>query len=534
MPVKTDSIKGGYVKLTTRQKLPLIITSVVLCAAIFGVFRGFSVPKEKEQTVTHLTYTYDGKFSHQALELPSSAKTATSNPKYFLILIDSIGVDYRYTLNTEVALSKITTTVEVTATVACQGFWGSWQKQIELLPVTPEKGEFTVSFPVNVTEIQEMVRSVSKELGIESGQPDVTIKAVVHTKAEAPSGIVEDDFSQTTLIRFSNVTLEWDKNLAQKSVGYAHGLRYEQQGNFNYSIKLKPNTVFPEETLTAPPPEPEPTLVRAKVDNLLKKETLRTLNETFAYKFESSKPLKQIEHDVTITATLGSETLVLVPATKYKEPSVSIPFTIDIPFCYAVVEDIKNKTGKSPLPAELKIDAKVHTLGQSEFGKVEENLVKSFALTFAEETINIPPEPPSTEPKSGKLEETTMVVNSGATTARMGTLGLLGMVLVAFAYSAWQFRELKRRHVTVIQVDEAIANNKYESIVVDVVTLPEVNGETLVTLASLPELTKTADLLMKPILRLKEPDRHIYSIVDGNTRYQYISQEPPVPPPTKE
>jgi hypothetical protein len=39
------------------------------------------------------------------------------------------------------------------------------------------------------------------------------------------------------------------------------------------------------------------------------------------------------------------------------------------------------------------------------------------------------------------------------------------------------------------------------------------------------ELTKTAEILARPMIHTKNGKEHIFYIIDGNTRYQYEAKE---------
>ena len=97
--------------------------------------------------------------------------------------------------------------------------------------------------------------------------------------------------------------------------------------------------------------------------------------------------------------------------------------------------------------------------------------------------------------------------------------------------------------------EEALrAKKKHKEVLADVDELPEAKArEVVIPLSSLDELVKAADTLLKPVLHKAEPEKHTYCVIDGATRYQYVSlrrkyvnllksQAPPEPkpPPTDE
>jgi len=53
----------------TRQIL-LVLTGLLFIGAIIGVVVGLSVPTEKKERVTHLTYEIEGNFDHQTFGKP--------------------------------------------------------------------------------------------------------------------------------------------------------------------------------------------------------------------------------------------------------------------------------------------------------------------------------------------------------------------------------------------------------------------------------------------------------------------------------
>ena len=123
------------------------------------------------------------------------------------------------------------------------------------------------------------------------------------------------------------------------------------------------------------------------------------------------------------------------------------------------------------------------------------------------------------------------------------------MTMMAFLYTIWRYWEFKHRRLSRIEADALQVRGKHQGLVVDVERLPAPvwNEETTVEVGSLDELIKTADAILKPVLRLAEPERHTYCVIDGMTRYQYVSLRSqyvslsklvpppqPKPPPTDE
>ena len=52
------------------RQILLVITGLLFIGAIIGVVAGFSVPTEKKEQVTHLTYEIESNFDHQTFGKP--------------------------------------------------------------------------------------------------------------------------------------------------------------------------------------------------------------------------------------------------------------------------------------------------------------------------------------------------------------------------------------------------------------------------------------------------------------------------------
>ena len=504
-----------------RRIVLLAVTSVLFIGAIIGTVAGFNVPTEREKHVTHLTYDIEGSFDHQTYEKPTSE--AKPSPKYFMKIIDSIEVQYSYQFLPAEPVTSVTEEVEISALVSIPRMW---EKEVILVPEAEKIGDFTISFPLLTDDFFNLAANITEEIGvIGTTTPELLLTASVHTVAKTKTGVLEDDFVQTTRVKLGGTILEWDRDLVLSEMRYAQGLRYEHQGNFNYAINLKDNILFGPLTMEPeiPPPPGEPGAL--KPEKSYDSETIDSIEGTFSYKFESSEGLSQVINEVEVTATLGKaegwqETFIVAPR-RQESGDFSVTFPLDVPLFYAIIKSIEKETDASASSHELIVTADVLTIAQSEFGPIDETLSQSLTVGLTPDKVVWPELTPET--KSGSIEETLVVSNPTARTVRIGSLGALGMIAMVLLYSIWSYREFKRKWISRIEADALQARSK-QDLVVDVETLPDIGSEeTVIKLGSLSELIKTADALLKPVLRLAEPERHIYCVIDGMTRYQYVS-----------
>ena len=515
-----------------RRQILLVITGLLFIGAIIGVVMGFSIPTEKEEQVTHLTWDLEGTFDHQAYGEPSPDKEL-SNPRYFNKIIDSIEVRFSYQFLPEEPATDVTEEMTITAVLDCR----DWQKEVELVPRQEKKGDFTISFPLDTAPLLQVAANISEELGVSRCSPDIILTATVHTVAQTAAGVLEDDFVQTARVKLSGPTLEWDRELALSQIGYTRGFRYEHRGNFSYAISLKPNILFGAITVepeTLPPGVP----VALKQEDSYDSETIDSIDGTFTYKFTSDGTLKNVVNEVEVTATLGKEgdwqeTFVLVPKSQQTD-DFSLTFPLDVPLFYAIIKSVEKETGISTFSHDLIVTTNVHTVAQSDFGPIDEALTQSLTVKLETNQVVWPEAAPET--KSGSIEETLTTSNPAAGTAKMGSLGALGVTAVIFLYTIWSYWEYRRRRISRLEADDIQVKGKHQDLVVDVEKLPDTTDEeTLIELGSLDELVKVAESLLKPVLRLAEPERHIYCVIDGMARYQYVSlAEEPIAPPSTE
>lgn len=515
-----------------RRKILLVVTGALFLGAIIGVVVGFSVPTEKKERVTHLTYELEGAFDHQAYGKPSPDEKE-SNPRYFNKIIDSIEVHFSYRFLPEEPATDVTEEVAITAVLDCR----DWKKEVELVPQQEKKGDFTISFPFDMAPLLQLADNISTELGASRAPPEIILKANVRTIAQTKSGTLEDDFVQTTRVKLSGPTLEWDRNLASSQIGYAKGIKYEHRGNFNYAINLKPNILFGPITIQPEIPPPGIPVALKQADSY-DSETVNSINGTFSYKFKSDETLREVINELELTAILDKgggqqETFVLVPKNQ-KTGDFSLTFPLDVPFFYALIKSTEKEIGTSVPSHDLLITADVRTVARSDFGPIDEALTQSLTVKLESDQIVWPETTPET--KSGSIEETLTVPNPAAGTAKIGSLGALGMTMVIFLYTLWSYWEYQRRRISKLEADALQVKSKHQDLVVDVEKLPETKDEeTMIELGSLDELVKVAEALLKPVLRLAEPERHVYCVIDGMARYQYVSlaEEPAIPPATE-
>jgi len=276
---------------------------------------------------------------------------------------------------------------------------------------------------------------------------------------------------------------------------------------------------------------------------------------TFYYKLASDRPVSQVATDVDITAVLQaselwSKTFPLLHAEKSGNFNVSFP--LDLVHYLESLETILAETGASAESYSLIIVADVHTVAETQFGPINEVFNQTLTTTLEKGTLEWNEELIKTQP--GSIKETRIVPNPNKylglslAGARNLAAAAAGVFFLFFLFSLVLYVRLEPLELFPLEKEAVRARKKHEDMIVDVKELPEAKGrEVVIPLNSLDELVKTADTLLKPVLHKAEPEKHTYCVIDGATRYQYVSlrhkyvsllksQAPPEPkpPPTDE
>lgn len=528
-----------------RRPTVLIITLVLLAASIVGVYRAFTLPTQVEEETTLLSYSHDGQFDYRVyvkpsylfgtapLELPAppeppepSPEIEQSNPKYPTEMIDTFKLTFSYSFEPDTPAAEVIQEVEVIAVLEKPEV-GS--EEIVLVSKTTETGDFTVGFSLDT---DDLVSSSS-----------ITINAYVVTMANTEPRPIFEDFTQTLTMLSEGSLLEVDRELTSVQPGAVGDVSYEQIGNFDYTIRLKSESIFGAITLepptVSPPPLPPPPPPPPPPEILKEGETIFTelvdrMDMTFDYYLESSRPVSQITEQVKIVATLEnpgywSKDFVLVPLT-IKQGDFSVSFPLDINQFTDSIRAIEQETGVSGA-CSLTIRADVSTVAQTDFGPIEEDFSQTLSSTLGGDTLEWTEELVKSEP--GSIERSQMIPNTylgvPVTGARILSAIAAASMLGLFIYFLGLYMKFKPAPPSEIEKEIQLARKKYKELIVDVEELPDIRGEEImIPLSSLDDLIRTAEELLKPVLHKGERERHTYCAIDGLVRYQYVSQlEPP-------
>ncbi|MBI4594855.1 MAG: hypothetical protein HY730_00575 [Candidatus Tectomicrobia bacterium] len=452
-----------------------------------------------------------------------------------------------------------------------------WTRDVVLIPPTLKEGDFTVTFPLDISGLILLSKTISMELGVETPAPEITLTAIVRTIANIEKGQIKEEYTQSTKLKSGSVALELLRPLDRKNQGESLGLKYEHRGSFSYSVNLKDNKLFGKTVLTPeakplgrpvwentnsvpklPPiqilhPEPEQipapvwegtntatqtltadpdlklTPIAMKVAASYPVESLDHFDLTFSYEMTGDKPITREFSEIGITAFLNApgltaQTFVLAPKKTIGGRTATITFPLDIGLFYAVIEAIEKERPATNTPSfyNLLVRAEVKGNAQSAFGNISDSFRSDLSIKLERKNVQWLEVRPAT--KTGFIKENTLVPNRRTRIIRFSFSGVLGLVALAISYGTWHYRRIQRTQTSHLDTEARRMKKKHKEILVEVESLPPLaNQEQVVSLGSLEELVKAADALLKPVLHEACPGKHTYCVTDGNTRYVYTS-----------
>jgi hypothetical protein len=305
-------------------------------------------------------------------------------------------------------------------------------------------------------------------------------------------------------------------------------LTYTQSSDFGFRARVTDNTLYGNVTLTQ---ADTPILFLAIVDEL---------NGVFSYSLSASGLLEQVSHEVRIEAVLASpdnwsKSLVLVPATE-ETGAFGFTFPIDTDSYLDLIDTIEDEIGVSGGAYDLTLRATVRTTAVSQYGAIDELLAHSMRGTLQRNRLTWSQDSPFSQARQGTLQDTEVV------TLERGNGGIpwavaLGFVVLSGLYVAWNYAGSRPPPLAAIDREARRAKKKHEELIVDVGQLPDTKNEDItmilgssglvIPVTSLEELVKVSEALLKPVLHRADEDGHTYWVIDGLTKYQYVSESIP-------
>lgn len=130
-------------------------------------------------------------------------------------LVDRMDMTFAYYLESSRPVSPITEQVKIVAILENPGYWS---KDFVPVPLTLKQGDFSVSFPLDISQFTDSIKAIEQETGV-SGVCNLTIRADVSTAAQTDFGPIDEDFQQTLTSTLGGGSLKWEEELVKSTPG---------------------------------------------------------------------------------------------------------------------------------------------------------------------------------------------------------------------------------------------------------------------------------------------------------------------------
>jgi hypothetical protein len=413
---------------------------------------------------------------------------------------------------------------------------GIWQKSVNIMPVVIVNEGSPLSFSLNLDEMQNQFVEIDKETKLVTAPRVITVKAAVRQG------------DNTSVV---NLPITIDKGVLKVSGDLRQSLP-GGNGLFDYTVGLKPNSLYETATLRSSSPvstsveplastydinlkpgpaRPEYSSIPLSPDQTAFTKLIDKMNVTFNYQFQSDQPVNNLNTDVDINAVieapkLWSRSFSLLHTSKSGSFNLTLP--LDMTGYVALLQNISTETGVSPDSYNISVTANLHTTGDTSYGKINETFNPTMKGTITNNIlqwnkdliINLP----------GSIITTTTVPNpqrylglSAASASNLG--GILSVVfLMLCCVSVVFYIRIKPAKISRMQKEAQRIKKKYGTRLIASLNHGHPAGERTIPLGSIEDLIKLADELARPVI-YQEPaadgEPYVYFVTDGAARYLY-------------
>ncbi len=493
------------------KTVPFFIAAVILIIALVATVKAMTAPTTTttEQTVTLLNYQQEGKFDYKAYVEPAyfygTYQDIPASLQLPLSYIESLEMNYEYR-----APDAGQVEVEINAVLENPN---NWQKVVTLAPKQATAGGFSVPFPVDLKYLQGLADIIDKEWGSGSSSHNINIIATVYGK--------DTVFTQTLPVKMTRTSIVIDNSLVKT--------QRETIGVYSYRIKLSENTIYGATTISSPPVTVNLTPTVVGPGSTVFTRLIDSLNFTYEYNITADRPLQQVETKVWVDAVLEnpekwSKTLVLVPVTK-ESGNFTISFPLDLAKYTDICNTIQQETGVTGSSYNLTLNAEVSVKAQTDAGPVEQLFSHSIKTDLKSGILTWDGDLLKSEP--GNIETRTNVTTQAkvwgipvfwARTLSIVVLLIVIIIIVALLVVPGR----KTDNKVLIKQYARQTEQKYKNMIIRVNELPRAGiGDNILTVDSLDELVKIAQVLLKPINHTIEENLDVYWLIDASTLYEY-------------
>ncbi|NQT73878.1 MAG: DUF5305 domain-containing protein [Chloroflexi bacterium] len=197
-------------------------------------------------------------------------------------------------------------------------------------------------------------------------------------------------------------------------------------------------------------------------------------------------------------------------------------FRIDLTPYQDILDTIADQTGIVLQEPRLVVVLDVNITAESDKGTVVKNLNPSMIIPLSPKTTEITGE--FSDAQSGSIDKKGLETRSTSSGNNSGPITSLIIFSILFVGFTGLTRNKPETANPFLKRMNSI-NKKYRARLVEVTHMPDITDQQIISMASVEDLDRIAEEIMKPIIyhRPNSPDGpHIYCVLDGTIRYQYV------------
>uniref|UniRef100_A0A7C3IT41 DUF5305 domain-containing protein n=1 Tax=Candidatus Methanomethylicus mesodigestus TaxID=1867258 RepID=A0A7C3IT41_9CREN len=290
---------------------------------------------------------------------------------------------------------------------------------------------------------------------------------------------------------------------------------YRHVATYDYVAYLKPNIIYGFTTLRPG----EGILYTSLVDNIsISFEYNSIINPSATNRSVENQVWMQIESPgkwmKNLTAVEALELFKLSGGSEYA-------LQIDNAALNAYVKAIDSEVGTSSFTYNLKVYNNISLVAVTPVKTISDSFNPQLTIGFKQDNnlgryISIEPLVSTEINEITETQETTLV---WVLNQRIATL--VGTILSLIAFAALALLYTKSGPIEPRTVDDVLG--QYKDMIMKAAQEPAM--KTAVTVSSLGDLIKMAEILAKPVLHSIKEDEHTFSLVEGDIKYQYRVKE---------
>lgn len=469
-----------------------------------------------------------GRFDYQVNSMTKVAEPLPS-PRYPVEIVDTMDLVFSY-----VGPPNIPGEARIDAVLENPGVW---QKNISLVPATrATSGSATYYFSLDLAGVLDQFIQIEKETRIAGVPRRVTINAVVDDGGRP--------FVQSLPMTIDKGFIEVAGKLSSEESGWA--------GKFDYSLSLKPNSIFEGKAVLRPPSAPPPVSLPPSYDlattgstspatltpaatvgpgGVIFTRLADRMDVTFSYQLKSDRPVDSVTTDAAIFAVISVPNLwtrnfPLLQTRKAGDFNVTFP--VDLASYVDLLDAIHTETGGAPESYDVSITANLRTVASSPSGKIDEIFMPAMKGTIRGNVLDWDRTLTASQP--GAIKQTKVIANPNMYMglsldgARTASSALAGLFLFLCLGSVVLYVLTRPPKPSLAEKEAARLKKKYAGRIVEALGHAPPAGDKTVSLSSVEDLMRVADELGKPVIHqglISSDERHVYCVIDGTTRYEY-------------